>query len=126
MATYEKLKTITMIAAADYSDQTAHYRFIKSSTAPKSFVRCDTAGERSDGVCQDHPGEGHASCIAVGGVSKVEAGAAFNPGVQISTDAQGRAIAATSGAYVLGTSILGAGAAGEIVSVLLDNNGKKA
>ena len=123
MAFQEALKTITLVAGADYSDQSAHYRFIKCAPGARQFVRCNASGEAADGVCQDHPGNGHASCIGVSGISKVEAGAAVPPGSQIATDAQGRAIVASSGAFVLGTSVNGSNASGEIISVALDNNG---
>lgn len=126
MAYEEKLETVTMLAGADYSDGSAHFRFVKLTSTPGTFVRCSVAGEDADGICQDEPGSAHASCIAIGGISKVVAGAAITAGAKITTDDQGRAVTATTGAAVLGTAIQDAAAAGIIIPAKLDNNGRAA
>ena len=126
MAFEESLETITMIAGADYSDGSAHYRFVVPTSTAKTLVRASAAGANADGICQDEPSEGHASCIAIGGVSKVIAGAAITAGAKIMSDDQGRAVTATSGNYVLGTAINSAAAAGIVIPVLFSKNGRAA
>ncbi|MHB0954233.1 MAG: DUF2190 family protein [Allorhizobium sp.] len=126
MSYENRLKTVTLISGADYSDGSAHYRFIKLTSTPGTFVRCSVAGEDADGVCQDEPGSDHASCIAIGGISKVVAGAAITAGAKITTDDQGRAVTATTGNSVLGIAIHDAAAAGIIIPVLVEKNGQAA
>lgn len=126
MAYQERLSTITMIAGADYSDGSAHYRFVIPTSTPKTFVRASVAGSDAVAICQDEPGNGHASCVAEGGISKIVAGAAITAGAKIATDNQGRAVTATTGAYVLGIAVNGANAAGDIIPMLFEKNGRAA
>lgn len=124
MAFEERLSTLTMISGADYSDGFAHYRFVVPTSTAKTFLRASVAGSDAVAICQDTPRTGEASCVADGGISKVVAGAAITAGAQIATDNQGRAVTATSGAYILGTAIQGAAAAGIIIPILFEKNGR--
>ncbi len=72
------------------------------------------------GVIQNKPTSGQAVELAVGGVSKVKAGAAVTAGAQLMMDASGRFItAATTGSRVYGVALETAGAANEIIRALL-------
>lgn len=116
MAYEEGLKCITRIAGADLT--AAKYRFVEL-TAGK-VTRCNAAGEAAIGVLQNDPADTEAATIAiVGSTTKVVAGAAITEGAKITTDNEGRAVTASTGNQIHGTAMLGAGAAGEIISVLL-------
>jgi hypothetical protein len=110
-------------AGADLS--TSQYRFMKLNSSGE-VIRCSVEGEASIGVLQNDPKAGESATIApIGSVSRVEAGEALNPNVQVMTGADGRALAVTGDNTVLGLTCgtKAAGAAGQNVSVLLDTLG---
>lgn len=125
MAYENKLETVTMLSGADYSAGTDQYKFVGVSAANTVTVS-SAAGADAFGVIQDTPASGAASTIGIGGMSKVMAGDAVAAGVKVSTDASGRAILATTGHNVMGTSVTAASAAGEIIVVKLDKSGTAA
>jgi hypothetical protein len=117
MAWEEALQTRTYEAGGDLSG--LQYRFCKQ-TGDDQVVGCDAAGEAAIGVIQNDPDEQEkATTVAVGGISKVEAGAELTVGQAVSTDNQGRAIPATTGHVVLGHTRLAASEAGVLTSVEL-------
>ena len=116
MSTEQNLITITRQADADLS--AAQYRFVKQ-TATGTVELCDSAGEIALGVLQNDPEATQAATVAVGGVVRVAAGAAVTIGAEVMTDATARAITATATNVALGEALSGAGAAGNIISVLL-------
>lgn len=83
------------------------------------------AGVRATGVLQSPAAANDAAEVMVSGVSKVEAGAAITEGDDVTPDASGRAItaAAASGNTIVGTALESAGAAGEVIAVLLGYGG---
>jgi hypothetical protein len=105
-------------------------RFVKEA-AGGIVNRCDTQGERADGVCYDPsiPSNATTQTLTAGeeaGVAKtgdiiVEAGAAVADGARVMTDNVGRAItfAAGGGAICLGRVVNGssAAAAGDPLSI---------
>ena len=116
MAYEENLKTITRQAGADLT--AAQYRFVKPSSG--GVVRCSVAGEAAIGVLQNDPDNTQAATVAIDtSCTKVVAGAAIAVDAQVTTDNQGRAITADTGNLILGRALLAAGAAGEIITVLL-------
>jgi hypothetical protein len=124
MAYEERLRCVTMISGADYRDGSSQYRFVVGNGSNSGMVRVSLIGDNATGICQDDPNLNQASAIAVSGISKVIAGAAVTAGTQIMSDNQGRAIAATSGNWILGTAILGTTTAGLPISIKFDKNGK--
>jgi hypothetical protein len=120
----EKLQCVTMISGADYSDGSAHYRFVVADTTNRRMLRVSTAGANAYGICQDQPITGEASAVAISGISKVIAGGVITPGAAIASDNQGRAVVATTGQWVLGTAVFGAAAAGIVIPIRYDNAGK--
>lgn len=58
-----------------------------------------------------------------GGIVEVTAGAAITAGVPVASDATGRALAAVSGDRILGYAQKAAGAANEVIDVLLVKGG---
>jgi len=115
-------------AAADYRT-TGQYLFVKI-TADDIVTKCSVAGERAVGVLQNAPNTGQEAEIVVNGVTKVVAGELLAAGDIVGTDSSGRAqkIEATAtgadlGAWALGQVVEGAGAAGELVTILLGDVG---
>jgi hypothetical protein len=80
-------------AAADLSAN--QYQFVKESAT--GMVVNTTNGGRCDGVLQNAPGAaGEAAAVAIGGVTKVKAGASFARGAALMSDAVGKAVTAAS------------------------------
>lgn len=83
------------------------------------------AGADADGVCAESQATvGAVMPIAAmrdGSILKIEAGAAVANNAQVESDASGRAVTHVSGAgkYRLGKALAAAGAAGEIIPVLV-------
>ena len=85
-------------------------RFVKLDGAAadgETVKQCDTAGERAFGVSQfsisaAEIAKGKGASVLTEGRAIVEAGAAITLGTEVSTDASGRAIPATTGQYILG------------------------
>lgn len=116
MATENALRTVTRVAGADLSGN--QYQFVKLD-ANGDVILCDTQGEQAYGVLQNDPGLGEAATVAIGGVTKVEAGEAVAAGNLVGVAADGQALDAslTTNNVFLGFALSAASAAGEIVSV---------
>ena len=115
MATEYDLENISAVAGADLSS--SQFKFVESNSSGTVTVT-NAAGEYALGVLQNNPASGQAATVAIGGISKVVLGGTVAINDQISTDASGRAIAATTGHKIVGIARKG-GAVGEIGSVLL-------
>ena len=101
--------------------RTKQFHFVKLNATGK-VVPCDTIGERAFGVLLNAVDNNQVAQIAKGpGGSDVVAGAAIaGPGVEITTNAAGRAIAATADKhYVNGIALKAATADGNQVSANL-------
>lgn len=82
-----------------------------------------SAGASAIGVIQDKPGAGDPGAVCrPGDVTKVMAGGSFNPGDKIASDGNGKAVLATSGAYILGQACA-AGASGKITTMIFQPEG---
>ncbi len=115
MATENIVQVLPFKAGADLS--TKQYYFVKQD-ASGSIVLCG-AGEAAIGSLKDDPTIGETGTVVVLGVGKVKAGAAFGIGANLTSDAAGRAVTAGASDAVNGISLAAAGAANEIVSVLM-------
>lgn len=94
------------------------YRFLKVTGKAQCGLATD-AGDRVIGVLQNKPQQpGAAATVGVWGVTLVTAGAAVNPGENVTTDNQGRAIKASTGTGS-GVALTASANAGELISVLL-------
>lgn len=78
-----------------------------------------TAAGRISGVLQNKPLANQACEVMVTGVSKMVAGGTVAQGALVASDNVGRAVAATTGNFVIGRAETAAGAAGQIISVAL-------
>jgi hypothetical protein len=116
MATEASLVNISVAASADLSAN--QFRF---HTIGATGMALAGAGVLTDGVLQDTPNAlGVHGALCVSGVSKVVAGAAVLAGAEVASDATGRAVTAVSTDHYAGRAITAAGAAGDIISVLLN------
>jgi len=124
MAAKEVAIPITLEAKADLS--ALQFTFVDVDAASvdaqgRARVGAPTgAGGMAIGVLQNKPAAlGRDAEIDIHGVTKVKAGAAVAAGIDIQTDAAGKAIAAASGDVVLGHSITAASNADELIEVIL-------
>lgn len=110
----------TQLANADLS--ALQFTAVKSvNNSGKAEVAANTtSGGKIMGVLQNKPKSGEAADVMVVGVTKMVAGAAVTAGVNVMSDAAGKAIlAATTGSTMIGIALSTAGGAGEIIDVLL-------
>lgn len=105
----------SFVAGADLT--TKKDTFVIVTSAGERTVATPAAGAKADGVLLNDPVTGVAAAVAVFGRVKVVAGAAIAAGAEISTDAQGRAIAATGTNIRLGKTTEAATAAGQLITV---------
>ena len=96
------------------------YRFLKITG--KSQVGLSTAAaDRTIGVLQNKPQTpGSAATVGLRGITLLTAGAVVSAGDSVVSDAEGRAIKATSG-NGNGVALTASAKAGELISVLLTN-----
>lgn len=117
MAFQENYECISLPAAADLSS-TGIYRFgVVDSNGRIALVAA--AGGDGDGIVQNNPEQYEACDLAFSGVAKVYVGTGgVTAGNKVQSDANGAAIAATTGDHVLGKA-LATVAAGGLCPVLL-------
>jgi hypothetical protein len=119
----EIVRTKSIISTTDQSAATAQYTFQKLDSSGQ-LVAC-TAGAYSIGVLQDKPKAKDPGAVCYpGDETKVRCGGSFNAGGDVASDANGNAVAATSGGYVLGQAI-DAGVSGFIARIIYQPKGSK-
>lgn len=120
MAYSNDLVIFPFTADADLSSSV--YRIVRTSAAGKVNVASLNTSREVLGVLQNAPESGRRADVAIGGISKIEAGAAITANAYVTCDSQGRAITKpSSGTYVvIGRAMQAAGAAGERIAVLLN------
>jgi len=107
-------KPINAQAGADLTGKL--YRFGKRATDGEIVV-CTTLGERADGIIGSVPtAAGDGLDLFVERLMPIEAGASFNGGAQLTTDANGRAVAASAGHYVMAIAAEPANGSGHYVT----------
>lgn len=117
MATQNSLIHLTLPAAASFASSQYLFAVVNSSG---QWAVAGTAGIRVDGVIQDNPdAAGKPSNGCIGGKTKIQLGGTVAAGAAVTTDANGKAVAATTGNIILGTCIEG-GAAGDIGSIIFN------
>lgn len=110
-----QVQCITTEAGADLS--TKQYLFV--SMASDGQVDPTGDGLNAIGVLQNKPdAAGKAATVAYAGVSKVIAGGVIAAGGAVSSDADGKAVAAGTGDVILGVA-LSVAAANDVIPVLL-------
>lgn len=101
------------------------YRVVKFGTADGVVIQCTAAADASVGVA-DNLGQATAGArvdVIMGGIAEAEAGAAITRGALLMVDSSARVItAAAAGGTnvgVIGRALVSAGAAGEIINILV-------
>lgn len=120
---YEQVVEGLEIALNAGADLSAKLFFIVKVNTDENAVLAG-AGEASLGVIREAAAQNAPVTVQTGGFAKVSAGAAFNAGVLVASDANGQGVLATSGQYAIGMAMQAAGAQNEIVSVRLGPYGK--
>jgi hypothetical protein len=121
MSFEQDVKSISLEANGDQSANQNRFMLLGADGIALNTV----AGGPCIGVLQDKPTAGNIGAVAYSGVVKVTAGAVVVRGVDIQSDATGRAITAAAVDYSLGTALEAAGAAGDVIAVLLKPNAQK-
>lgn len=118
---YELLKTKSIKATASLA--ASQYCFVKLDTLGQLALA--SAGGYAIGVLQDKPlaADPGAVCFP-GDITKVQCGGTFAAGQDVCADAAGKAVAATSGGFVLGQALT-AGAAGAIADIIYQPKASK-
>ncbi len=108
-------------AGADFSEN-GQFRFVSIASG---VLQLTGDGALADGVLQNDPALGESGFVAPlnGSISKMEAGAAVTAGDEVGSDSTGRAVTAASADEINGHAIDAAGAAGEIIRVLINRRG---
>ena len=120
MAYEYELKNLTLTAGEDFSS-VGQFRAVTVTDDDA----CESLAASSNlvvGILQNNPPEGSACEVGYAGVTKAEAGGTVGAGVHVVADADGKVVAAGTGGagtQVLGLALNGAGADGELISVLL-------
>ena len=103
-----------LVAAGDYTN--SQHRFVFVNTDGKAQL--SAAGGPVDGVMENDPRIDCVATVHAHGVGKVEASGAIALGDKVSSDVDGMAKTAAAGEQVVGVCVVGAGAPGEIASVM--------
>jgi hypothetical protein len=108
--------TIGMVCSADLADFVA----VKAHTVAGQVAVCAAVTDVPMGVVERAAKSGMPVNVVIGGTAKIKAGAALATiGVPVTTDASGRAVAGGASDGCIGILLSTAGAANEIVEVLL-------
>lgn len=109
-----------LVLAGEAHEALTGKRFVKRASVQGTYDMADTKGEDVDGVVLFDTAIGYTASVVVDGVVEVESGAAFNLHAEITTDANGKAIA-TDGAsqHLVGKALQAATDAGQFISIEL-------
>jgi len=104
--------------------ETVVTRIASGTVDARRFIRqngkqCDGAGQKAMGVSMDCAVNGQTFPVAIDGTALVEAGAGIPSDVEVTTDANGRAVRATRGQIVNGRSLGSVSGLGQDVEVFL-------
>jgi len=111
--------SVTLEAGADLSANQFHFVTMDSD----GQLSVSTDGAASVGVLLNDPSAaGRAAEVAIGGLTRVEAGGTVTAGDAVASGGTGEAITAASGDVILGTAVTG-GADGEVISIIFQPRG---
>ena len=115
MATYENMRTMTLVAQAAVTQ----YTFVKPSAVRFGCIECTADTDIAVGVAQDAAAVAEEEiAVAFGGVAKVALNATITIGQALTSDADGRAKAAAAGDVAQGVALEG-GVQNDIISMLV-------
>lgn len=113
-------------AAANYSaDGTGQYRAVKRTAT--GVVLCGAADVDFAGILQNDPATGENATYKVRDVSKAVAGGVINANLteELTTDADGRLVPATTGQVIVGRPLEGASGSGVLFAMEIRPGGTK-
>ena len=122
MASFNSVLTTTFISGADYS--APPYRLVCVSAAD-TVTRCANASlpaQRPIGILTDEVGaaSGDPVSVQMGGIAKLEAGAAIAAGAAVCTEGDGKGVATTTAAdFCVGIALEAASGDGVVFSVAM-------
>ena len=114
--------SFTLPSAADYTAGGAKFRFVIVNATAKAVLATGATGALAGavvGVCQVSPRLNEEMTIVHNGITFMVAGGAIAPGGLVTSDATGRAVAATVGQVALGVALETASGVGIQIAVLL-------
>ncbi len=115
MAFESTIRTNSFVTSTSYASK--QFCFVAFAALAHTLAN-PTLGGYAIGVIQDNPASGEPGAVCVpGSITKVQCGGSFNDGDEVSTDANGKAIAAASGDLVLGRA-MSAGANATVATIL--------
>lgn len=128
---FQNVQTVSL--AVDTSAAIAAKRFVAASAAGivQAGAGANAAGVAMEAFSNTDFANGEASSVIAvatneGCIVEVEAGAAVAAGANVAANANGAAIVATAGNVIMGQALDAAGAAGEVISILLSKAGATA
>jgi hypothetical protein len=116
----------TIVAAANAAISDGEFLAAKFTSG--KIAVCGTAGEHALGIIipgQASIASGDDVSVQVKDIGRWKAGAAVAVGAELTTDANGKAVTATSGAFILAIALEAAAAAGQIIKVQIIKAGYK-
>lgn len=117
MATQENVECVSKKANADLTGK--KYYVVKLSAA-QTVDLCSAITDKAFGVLQDEPKAAGRDCsVAIGGTSKVVAGAAITAGAYVACTAAGKVQTAVSTQYPIGQALDAAAADLDIIEIKL-------
>ena len=122
---YESINLNPLAGLVAGEDLTSYkFRFVRQNAPGLGIVSVTANNQIALGVQQNRPEEGQAvEVVADGNVSKVVCGAALDAGVEVTSDANGRAVPAAGDNQVHGVTMTKTNNVGELVSVLIQARG---
>lgn len=134
MAIESPIHQFSFTATADLSAKQYYLVDCDAATSTSGVTNVITpsaAGAAAIGVLQNKPAAGQTAEVLLLGITKAVAGAAIAAGDLLMSDSTGRVITATAAGafpathFIIGRALNAAAAAGVIVSVVLQFNGKE-
>ena len=124
MAFSENMQTISLVAASDLSGK--QYYFVAVDTDGKAALTGDDGNPI--GVLQHNPEAGQAATVAIAGVTNLSIGteSGLGAGYNVGCDSNSAGKVSDTGSFRMGVALEDPTADGDIVSVLLQKNGKQA
>ena len=124
MAFSENMQTISLVAGEDLSS--SQYYFVAVDTSGQAVLTGDDGNPI--GVVQNKPESGQAATICVYGVTKLYIGteSGLGAGYNVGCDSNSAGKVSDTGSFRMGVTLEDPTADGDIVSVLLQKNGKQA
>ena len=123
MAYRENEQSISLLAAADLSGD--QFSFVTIDATGKA-AKVSVAGAAAQGVLENTPKADEAANVNIGGVVQATAGAGVTAGDDVASDANGKAVTATTGDVILGKATTTASGAGTVFSMLFNPRGDAA